>query len=74
MRQAAGIDVGDVAEIEVAYDPTPRTLIMHGALESALKKNPSANIIFQNLTASRQQEIIRYNLKTEAVIPATLKK
>jgi hypothetical protein len=76
MREAAGIDVGDMADITIAFDPVPRTIEMHSKLASALVKNKKAMKIFDALVPSLQKEIIRYinHLKTEDSIDRNVKK
>ncbi len=67
MRKSAGIDTGDIAHVEIDYDPAPRTVPMPAPLEKALKKNKTARIEFDKLSPSRQKEILRYlgSMKTE---------
>ncbi|MEP6844443.1 MAG: YdeI/OmpD-associated family protein [Panacibacter sp.] len=70
MRQAADLEVGDKAVVEIEYDPAPRTMEMHPKLKAALKQNKQAKTVFDQLSPYRQKEIIRYinHLKTEATI------
>src|SRR5687768_3755524 len=42
MRKAAAIDVGDIAHVEIEYDPKERIESMHPKLKSALAKNKKA--------------------------------
>jgi hypothetical protein len=58
--------IGETITISVEFDADDRKLMMHLGLEKALAKNKTAKANFNQLTASRQQEIIRYisNLKT----------
>jgi hypothetical protein len=67
MRKAAGREVGDEAEVWLAYDAEERTLVMHPKLEEALRKNKKAKAVFDQLPQSRRKEIVRYIgfLKTE---------
>lgn len=67
MRKAAGIDVGDMAEVSIAFDAKERTIAMHEQLQLALKQNKKAKLVFDKLPPSRQKEIVRYIsfLKTE---------
>jgi uncharacterized protein YhdP len=67
MRVSAGIDTGDIANVELDYDPVPRTVPMPPPFEKALKKNKTARAEFEKLSPSRQKEILRYlgSLKTE---------
>lgn len=76
MREAAGIDVGDLASVTVAFDPIPRTIDIHPKLSSALIKSKRAKKIFDALSPSLQKEIIRYisHLKTEESIDRNVKK
>src|SRR5262249_35329392 len=39
MRKSAGIDTGDMAQVEIDHDPKPRPVPMPVLLEKALKKN-----------------------------------
>jgi hypothetical protein len=70
MRAGAGIDTGDIAHVEIEYDPAPRTLTMHEALGKALNGNKQARAEFEKLSPSHQQEIIRYltRLKSEETL------
>ncbi|MES2616286.1 MAG: YdeI/OmpD-associated family protein [Bacteroidota bacterium] len=68
MRKAAGIDVGDMADVVVEYDAVPRIVPMHPRLQKALNENAEAKAAFDALPPSRQKEILRYIsfMKTEA--------
>jgi len=76
MRKASGIDVSDMANVEIEFDPEPRLLTMHVKLKQALNKNKKAKATFEKLPASYQKEIIRYinNLKTEISIDKNVTK
>ena len=67
MRKAAGIDVGDIAKVEIDFDPEPRHISMHPKLKQALSQNKKANEVFKKLSPYRQKEIMRYlnSMKTE---------
>ena len=67
MRRTSGIDVGDMANFKIEFDPKPRTIPMHPGLEKDLKKNKKAKAVFEKLPPYRRKEIIRYIsfLKTE---------
>ena len=67
MRKAAGKQVGDYASFEVEFNPNKKLLTSHPGLEEALNNNNKARGVFNELSPSLQQEIIRYisNLKTE---------
>lgn len=49
MRKAAGIDVGDTANVEIEYDPEPRIVPMHPKLQKALEKNKKAKLHLKTL-------------------------
>ena len=60
MRKAAGKDVGDTIEIQIDFDPRPRTTPIHPKLKKAFKENSIAKKAFEKLNPSRQKEILRY--------------
>lgn len=60
MLKSSDRKTGDTVNILVEYDPDPRILPMHPGLGTALKNNPEAGLVFNQLSISRQQEIIRY--------------
>lgn len=70
MREAAGIDVGDTAHVKIKFDPKPRIIEMHPKLKLAFTKNKKAKAVFDELSPSRQKEIVRYiaKLKSEESI------
>lgn len=76
MREAAGIDVGDMAKVELEFDPKPRIIAMHPKLKAALLKNKEAKAVFEKLAPSRQKEIVRYIsfLKSEEAIDKNIKR
>jgi len=59
--------IGEIISVTITYDPADRTIPMHALLEMALKKTPAARKVFDQLSPSRQKEIVRYiaSLKTE---------
>jgi hypothetical protein len=67
MLKASGLKVGDLAEVVVEFDPTPRVVPMPALLSGALRKDPKARSAFRELSPSRQKEIAKYlgSLKTE---------
>ena len=70
VRKASKTKVGDKVEVEVSFDEEYRIGPMHPMpewFESALMKNPKAKQAWQQLTPSRQKEILRYfaNLKSQ---------
>ncbi|MGV3611309.1 MAG: YdeI/OmpD-associated family protein [Fluviicola sp.] len=62
--------IRETVEISIEIDSSDRTIDPHPKLLEALKANPEANKIFENLIPSLQNEIVRYiaNLKTEASV------
>jgi hypothetical protein len=76
MRKTAAKDVGDMIDIEIAFDPLPRIISMHPKLKEALLKNKAAHEVFKKLPPSRQKEIIRYIsfLKTEETLLHNIEK
>ena len=60
MRKVAGKDVGDIIEVQIDFDPKPRTTPIHPKLKKAFKENPAAKNAFEKLSPSRQKEILRY--------------
>jgi hypothetical protein len=62
--------IGEALEIDVAFDPSERTIEPHPKLRNALEQSPEAKRVFQGLPASRQKEIVKYIsfLKTEKSI------
>ena len=60
MRQATGIDVGDMANVEIDFDPKPREVSMHPKLKKALQQDTKAKAAFNKLSPSRQKEIMKY--------------
>ena len=60
MRQSAGIDVGDIANIEIDFDTKRREVPMHPKLKKVLRENSKAKAAFNKLSPSRQKEIMKY--------------
>ncbi|MEL6944285.1 MAG: YdeI/OmpD-associated family protein, partial [Bacteroidota bacterium] len=62
--------IGEVIEVAIEYDPSDRTIKPHPKLVQALVENQEAKAVFDNLSPSKQKEIVRYisNLKTESSI------
>ena len=60
MRKAARKDVGDAIDIQIDFDPKPRTTPVHPKLNKAFKENKEAKVAFEKLSPSRQKEILRY--------------
>ncbi len=62
--------IGETIEVTVEFDPADRTIEPHPKLIKALKENPNAKAVFDNLSRSGKHEIVRYisYLKTEESI------
>ncbi len=59
--------IGEIIEVGIAYDPIAREFTAHPALTKALEQHIQAKDVFDGLTPSLKNEIIKYinNLKTE---------
>lgn len=70
MLADSGLAVGDRATIEIDFDPRPRKVPISSALAAALKNDKKAKTAFENLSTSRQKEIMRYLhlLKSEETV------
>lgn len=68
--------IGEVIEITIDFDSSDRTIKTHPKLAKAFKENPEAKKVFDNLSHSRQKEIVRYisALKTEKSINKNVKR
>jgi hypothetical protein len=51
MRKAAVIDVGDIAKVQIEFNPSPPVITMHPSLQQALAKNKKQKL---HLTISRR--------------------
>jgi hypothetical protein len=62
--------IGEELEVSIEYDPDDRSIAMHPKLQAALEENPKAKAVFEQLSPSRQLEIVRYiaHLKSEASV------
>jgi hypothetical protein len=60
MLKSSELEVGDIADIEIEFDPRPREVAMPPELATALQRNAKARTAFGELTPSRQKEILRY--------------
>jgi len=76
MRKVAGKDVDDRIEIQIDFDPKPRTTPIHPKLKKAFIENPTAKNAFEKLSPSRQKEILRYInfLKSEESVDKNIKR
>ena len=68
--------IGEIIDVELAFDPSDRTLLPHPKLTQALAENEEARSVFDGLSPSRQKEIIRYisNLKSETSVDRNVKR
>jgi hypothetical protein len=56
-REAAGVDFGDVVQIEITRDDSPRTLELAPELEAAFAAEPELRARFDALSFSRRREL-----------------
>jgi hypothetical protein len=56
-REAAGVEIGDEVEIEIALDESPRVLELAAELEAALAADPDLRARFDRLSFSRRREL-----------------
>jgi hypothetical protein len=70
MRKAACKNVGDRLKLSVQFDPSPREERLPTEFKQALKKDATARLAFEQLSPSRQKEIVRYlnTLKTKLAL------
>jgi len=57
-RRACGVDVGDVITVDVTLDTEPRTLVIPADFAKALAAHPQAKKTFNQLSPSRQRNIL----------------
>lgn len=59
--------IGETLEIELEFDSSERTELIHPELKKAIYNNPITSKNFENLNPYHKKELIRYinNLKTE---------
>lgn len=76
MLAASGLAVGDLAQVEIDFDPRPREVPMPPVFRSALEADKTARLAFASLAPSRQKEILKYlgSLKTAASIERNVEK
>lgn len=62
--------IGEIVTLDIAFDPESRAIAMPDDFAKALKANQKANLVFEQLSASRKQEIVRYlaRLKTKETL------
>ena len=56
-RQAAGVEIGDVVEIQITRDDSPRTLELAPELEAAFAAEPELRARFDALSFSRRRDL-----------------
>lgn len=70
MLRASGLKNGDVANVQIEFDSSDRSVPMHSALARVLKNERHAKVAFEKLTPYRQKEINRYmrSLKSQEAL------
>jgi hypothetical protein len=68
-REAAGVGIGDVIDLEVAWDLRPRVLEVPDDLTAALAGDAAAAAAFERLSFSHRREYVQWI--TEAKKPET---
>lgn len=58
VREKAGINAGDVVEVELALDTAPREVEVPSDLQEALDANSAAKIFFDSLSNSNKKRFI----------------
>ncbi|MCC6724489.1 MAG: YdeI/OmpD-associated family protein [Saprospiraceae bacterium] len=68
--------VGKEIAVGIEYDPEDRSIAMHPRLAAALAETPAAKAVFEQLSPSRQHEIVRYiaHLKSEESVEKNVAK
>ncbi len=68
--------VGEEIAVGIEYDPEDRSIAMHPRLAAVLAETPAAKAVFQQLSPSRQHEIVRYiaHLKSEESVEKNVAK
>jgi hypothetical protein len=68
--------IGEKIELSIAYDPKARTITMPAKFKNALSNNLEAKTVFNSLSPSRQNEIVRYlaRLKHDEVLDKNIKR
>jgi uncharacterized protein YdeI (YjbR/CyaY-like superfamily) len=56
-RVAAGVDYGEVVELEIMLDEAPRTVQVPAELAAAFKAEPDLAARFETLSFSRKREL-----------------
>lgn len=68
--------IGETVSLTLVFDPEERIVEMHPKLAALLQDNTEVRLVFESLTPSHKQEIVRYiaNLKTEASVERNVEK
>lgn len=68
--------IGETIAVTIEFDPSDRTIEPHSKLIRALEGNETAKAVFENLSPSKQKEIVRYiaNLKSEVSVDRNVAK
>jgi uncharacterized protein YdeI (YjbR/CyaY-like superfamily) len=68
--------IGEMLEMTVCFDPESREIQAPPTFIKALNENKEAKLVFDNLSASRKLEIVRYlaRLKTAAILEKNIKR
>lgn len=76
MREAAHLEVGDMAKVALEFDPVPRIEPMNVLFEKALFKRKQAQQAFERLAPSHRGQILRYlnGLKSEEALARNVDK
>jgi hypothetical protein len=79
VRQASQTKLGDIVTVELSFDEAYRNGPIHDMLppfQTSLESNPNALENWNNLSPSRQKEVLRYfaSLKSEEAIERNIKK
>ncbi|SHG11644.1 protein of unknown function [Flavobacterium fluvii] len=62
--------IGEIVTLTITFDPESRAIEMPDDFAKALAANQEANLVFEQLSASRKNEIVRYlaRLKTKETL------
>lgn len=60
VREAAGVQAGDVVEVQLELDEAPREVAVPPALSEALEGDPAARTIFDGLAYTHRKEFARW--------------
>jgi uncharacterized protein YdeI (YjbR/CyaY-like superfamily) len=58
VREAAGVKAGDVLDVDLQLDTTPRTVEVPADLKKALAKDKQAKTFFESLSYSNKRRIV----------------